>query len=57
MGHLLMENRKGLIIEAKLTEATGTAERDAVLATLERRSRRNTRVTLGADKAMTWRTS
>ena len=50
MGHLLMENRNGLIIDAMLTQATGTAERDAALAMLERRSRRSTRVTLGADK-------
>jgi hypothetical protein len=45
-----MENRNGLIIDAMLTQATGTAERDAALAMLERRSRRSKRVTLGADK-------
>ena len=28
MGHLLMENRNGLIVDARLTEANGTAERD-----------------------------
>jgi hypothetical protein len=50
MGHLQMENRNGLIIDAMLTQATGTAERDAALAMLERRSRRSKRVTLGADK-------
>jgi hypothetical protein len=27
MGHLMMENRNGLIIDARLTEANGTAER------------------------------
>jgi len=49
MGHVLMENRNGLAVGAALTRATGTAERDATLALLDRRSRR--RVTLGADKA------
>jgi hypothetical protein len=28
MGHVLMENRHGLIITPRLTAATGTAERD-----------------------------
>ena len=45
MGHVLMENRNGLVVEATLTHATGTAEREAALAMLDRR------VTLGADKA------
>jgi hypothetical protein len=45
-----MENRNGLIIDAMLAQATGTAERDAALAMLERRSRRSKRVILGADK-------
>ena len=49
MGHLLMENRNGLIVDAALTRASGTAEREAALAMLERRPRR--RITLGADKA------
>jgi transposase len=50
MGHLLMENRNALIIDATLTHATGTAERDAALVMLDRRKRRR-RITLGADKA------
>jgi len=50
MGHLLMENRNGLIVDAALTHATGTAEREAALAMLDRRKRRR-RITLGADKA------
>ena len=32
MGHLLMENGNALIVDAELTEASGTAERDAALA-------------------------
>jgi len=50
MGHLLMENRHGLIVDALVSEATGTAERDAALTMLERQGGRH-RVTLGADKA------
>jgi transposase len=33
-GHLLMENRNGLIVDARLTSATGTAEPEAALAML-----------------------
>jgi transposase len=50
MGHVLMENRNGLVIDAALTHATGTAEREAALAMLDRQRRRH-RITLGADKA------
>ena len=46
MGHLLMENRSALIVDAALTRASGTAEREAALAMLGRRGRRR-RVTLG----------
>jgi transposase len=50
MGHLLMENRSALIVDAALTRAGGTAERDAALLMLDRR-KRGRRITLGADKA------
>jgi transposase len=50
MGHVLMENRNGLAIEAALTRATGTAERETALALLGRRTT-DRRITLGADKA------
>lgn len=50
MGHVLMENRNGLAVDAALTQATGTAEREAALVMLDRRRRRG-RITLGADKA------
>jgi transposase len=49
LGHLLMENRSGLIVDAMLTPATGTAEREAAEAMLGRQAGRH-RVTLGADK-------
>ena len=50
MGHLLMENRNALIVDAELTRASGSAEREAALAMLGRRKGRR-RITLGADKA------
>jgi transposase len=50
MGHLLMENRNGLIVDALLTKANGTAEREAALTMLRRLDGRH-RITLGADKA------
>jgi transposase len=50
MGHVLMENRNGLAIDAALSRATGTAERETALALLGRRTT-DRRITLGADKA------
>ena len=50
MAHVLMENRNGLGVDAALTRATGTAEREAALSMLDRRPRGG-RVTLGTDKA------
>jgi len=50
MGHLLMENRNGLIVDAMLTPATGTAERAAAEAMMSRQAGRH-RATLAADKA------
>jgi transposase/IS5 family transposase len=50
MGHALMENRHGLVVDVLITQATGTAEREAALVMLDRRPVRSHRVTLGADK-------
>jgi len=50
IGHALMENRNGLVVDGSVTQASGTAEREAALAMLDRRKRRR-RITLGADKA------
>lgn len=36
MGHIVAENRHGLVIDARTTVATGTAEREAAIAMLER---------------------
>jgi transposase len=50
-GHALMENRNGLLVDFQLSQATGTAERDAVPDLLEQARSRGFRPrTLGADK-------
>jgi transposase len=49
MGHLLTENRNGLIVSALLTEADGYAERLAATEMLEEVAGKR-RITLGADK-------
>ncbi len=48
-GHVLMENRNGLIVDVMVTAADGHAERRAARAMLDRQERRR-RITLGADK-------
>jgi transposase len=51
MGHALMENRNGLIVQADLTRACGHAERRAALDMIDRHALGSTRRrTLGADK-------
>jgi len=49
LGHLLMENRNGLIVDAMVTAATGTAERDAALTMLGELPD-DGRITVGGDK-------
>jgi transposase len=51
MGHGLMENRHGLLVDACLTLADGHAERVAALHMIEPRADRPLAITLGADKA------
>src|SRR5436190_22966494 len=36
MGHVMMENRNGLVVDGTLTQASGTAEREAALHMLDR---------------------
>jgi transposase len=51
MGHALMENRHGLLVDFQVTHATGTAERDMVPKLLdEAKERRFHPKTLGGDK-------
>jgi hypothetical protein len=51
IGHGLMENRHGLLVDTCLTPADGHAERVAALAIIEPRADRPRAITLGADKA------
>lgn len=51
IGHALMENRSGLIVQGGLSEADGRAERRAALDMVHRHSPGSTsQLTLGADK-------
>ena len=49
MGHLMTENRNGLIVSAILSQANGHSERAAALAMVEEVSTQR-RITLGADR-------
>lgn len=49
MGHVLSENRNGLVVNAKVTTATGKAERHAAVAMVAELGGEK-RLTLGADK-------
>jgi hypothetical protein len=49
LGHVLMENQRGFVVNAMLTLATRTAEREAVFALVSTRLAAR-RITLGGDK-------
>ena len=49
LGHLVTENRNGLVVDTRLTLATGTAERDAATVMMEQKPA-GRRVTLGGDR-------
>jgi hypothetical protein len=49
-GHVLMENRNGLVADVEVLQANGTAERDAALVMIEKIPG-DQPVTVGADKA------
>jgi transposase len=49
LGHLLTENRNGLVVDVRLTQATGTAEREAAVEMIGGKAEWK-RVTLGGDK-------
>jgi IS5 family transposase len=57
LGHVLMENRTGMIVDAMVTQADGAAEREAAVILTYRQYQRNRKrgrcapMTLGADKA------
>ena len=50
LGHVVMEHRSGLIVQATVTPADGHGERDAAVLMLERMPGRH-RITVAADKA------
>ncbi len=51
LGHALMENRHGLLVDFQITTATGTAEREAAVRLIEEAKQRGFHPrTLGADK-------
>ena len=55
LGHVLTENRNGLVVDVRLTQAGGTAEREAALAMLTGKPALK-RITLGGDRGYdTWR--
>jgi len=49
LGHVVMENRNGLLVRTMVTQANGTAERDAALR-MSSKIPRTRRITLGGDK-------
>jgi transposase len=50
IGHVLMENRNGLVVDAEMTRVSGHAERLAALEMVEGVAVEGRRITLGADK-------
>jgi transposase len=48
--HALMENRNGLLVDLRIAEANGTAEREVALEMLDERLPGTRRITLGGDK-------
>jgi transposase len=50
IGHALMENRHGLIVDTRLTRVSGHAERLAALEMIEPRADKPEAITLGGDK-------
>lgn len=55
MGHVVMDNRHGLAVAARYTQATGRAERQAakemIANDIRKKPREDRRITLGADKS------
>jgi hypothetical protein len=50
IGHSLMENRSGLLVDTRLTKVSGHAERSATLEMIGPHAVRPCRITLGADR-------
>jgi hypothetical protein len=56
MGYVLTENRNGLVVQAELTQASGTAEQEAASAVISELDGTHP-ISLGLTKPMTRRTS
>src|ERR1700678_4135225 len=50
LGHVITENRNGLVVRAMATQSSTTAEREAAITLLDRMAGRQKPITLGADK-------
>lgn len=50
LGHVLGDNRHGLVVNAQASEANGTAERDIAAQMLDAASQAGRRISVGADK-------
>ena len=51
MGHVVMDNRHGLVVSTSYTQATGKAERSAAVAMMKKiKGKRKNHLTVGADK-------
>ena len=50
-GHAMIENRNGLLVDLRISPATGYAERDVALEMLYPQRRQHGRITVGADRA------
>ena len=50
LGHVVTENRNGLVVAAMVTQSSKTAEREAALAMVDK-LKRAVQSTLGADKS------
>jgi transposase len=51
LGHVLIENRNGLVVQAMATQSSTRAEREAAIMMLDKIKRNDSAITIGADKA------
>lgn len=56
LGHVLMENRNGLAVDVRLTQTSGTAEREAALEMLAAKAKQR-RISVGQTSTTTTRPS
>ncbi|MGH6611124.1 MAG: IS5 family transposase [Burkholderiaceae bacterium] len=50
LGHVLTDNRHGLVVNAQASQASGTAERDVAVQMLDAARKAGRRISVGADK-------